>query len=146
MPLKYSKISRTFFVTLFLLLKTSYLTWQTFYIYINLWKVIYRVGCRTCSVSVEILLAVFCSLGTFSKLQKETISFVTSIVCWHAWKNSAPIGHIFMKFYNFGFSKYLLRKFTYICNMKWKPMYIYDSTFFNYFGTEKRYRQKLQTK
>jgi hypothetical protein len=35
-------------------------------------------------------------LGTFAKLRKATISFVTSVrLC--AWKNAAPTGRIFMK-------------------------------------------------
>ena len=36
-------------------------------------------------------------LGAFAKLRKSTITFVM-IVRLSAWKNSAPIGRIFMKF------------------------------------------------
>jgi hypothetical protein len=36
-------------------------------------------------------------LGAFVKLRKATITFVTSLHLF-AWKNSAPIGRIFMKF------------------------------------------------
>jgi hypothetical protein len=49
-----------------------------------------QLDCAVCKVRGEFLSA-------FTKLQKETISFITSV---HPskWNNSAPVGWIFKKF------------------------------------------------
>ena len=52
-------------------------------------------------------------LGEFVNLQKATISFIIFVrlsVPLCAWKNSAPTGQIFMKFYICGFLQILPRK------------------------------------
>jgi len=53
-------------------------------------------------------------LGTYTKLQKATISFIMS-TCPSVWKNSTPTGRIFKKFDICWFFKNLSRKFMFHC-------------------------------
>ena len=75
-------------------------------------------------------------LGAFAKLRKATISFVIS-VCLSAWKNSAPIGRIFMKF-DIGIFRIFVEKIQVLLTsdenngyFTWRPVYIYDNSSLN---------------
>jgi len=51
-------------------------------------------------------------LGTFEKLTKSTVSFITSVRL-SAWNNSAPTGGIFLKFDIWVFFENLSRNFKF---------------------------------
>ena len=74
-------------------------------------------------------------LGTFSKLQRATISFITSVRP-SKWKNSAPIGQIFMKFdYFFKIcweNSSVLKSDKNNKYFTWRPKYIHDNILLNF--------------